>query len=213
MPLESPGGKGTSFRLDEKTPGSPDATTTSHLSLQYAYFTPSPTSTFARKAAAQTPVFSCTHKALAVGGGVRAEVASGGVANICHSTAFAWTSDVGRVARQRSAEAPRSRRLRPIAARVRQGACERLRARSQRRRRVDYGDCELLTALAMRPDSADVVESTRRRKRLRVCAPARRRRNKGPACLYASIEIGLTGGHVHIVPGCTLAAEKSTNEF
>mmetsp|Transcript_21934 Transcript_21934/g.56144 ORF Transcript_21934/g.56144 Transcript_21934/m.56144 type:complete len:115 (-) Transcript_21934:181-525(-) len=54
-----PGGKGMSLRFGVNTEGSPDALTTSHLSLQYADLTPDPTSTLAKNVPLHTPVVCC----------------------------------------------------------------------------------------------------------------------------------------------------------
>ena len=54
-----PGGNGTSFRFGVNTEGSPEEPMTSHLSLQYAYLTPDPAITLARKSPEHTPVVCC----------------------------------------------------------------------------------------------------------------------------------------------------------
>ena len=62
-PTVVPGGFGTSLRLGVQWPDSPVAPMTSHLSLQYAYLTPRPLSTFARNVPLQMPVVRCVQVA------------------------------------------------------------------------------------------------------------------------------------------------------
>ena len=81
-----------------KTPGSPDALTTSHLSLQYAYLTPSPTSTLARNVPEHTPALTCVHVASHAPFGLQLVMSAVLVrARKLWQTVDAWSKQIGSI--------------------------------------------------------------------------------------------------------------------